>query len=183
MSASGSPKSPLMNVQEKEFVPAERTPLVSTRTGKPSTLKRIGGKIAAVSSFNPGHEPKHMLDGDTATFWHTRFQPDFAPPPHYVVLELPAETVVAGLAYTPRGKPSGRVLAYEVSVSDDGETWNAPVVKGRFDGEAIAEQRVMFPAPIAKRYARFEVTDALSAGGQLIAAIGELDVLLDRRRP
>ncbi len=99
MGASGSPKSPLMKVQETPFVP-RKAPQVKKKTNKVSTLTRIGGKIAEVSSFNPGHEKQNMLDGDTVSFWHTQFHPDFAPKPHFVILEVPVDKSVAGLAYT-----------------------------------------------------------------------------------
>jgi len=142
-------------------------------------LKGIGGKVAAVSSFNAGHEPEHMLDGDTATFWHTRFKPDFAPKPHHVVLEVPAGKSVAGLSYTARSKPNGRVRGYAVAVSSDGKSWGAPVAKGTFDAGTLTEQKITFPAPVTEQFIKFEVTDAVSAGGQPIAAIGELDVLVE----
>jgi hypothetical protein len=57
---------------------AKPQPRAPIPTGKPSALKAMGGIIFKVSSFNPGHEAKHLYDGDLATFWHTRFQPDFA---------------------------------------------------------------------------------------------------------
>jgi len=177
MGASGSPENPLMKVQELPFVPRE-APAPSTKTGKASALKRIGGKIAEVSSHHSGHEPEHMLDGNIATFWHTRFAGEFARPPHYVVLEVPSGTAVAGLAYTARSKPNGRALGYGVSVSDDGKIWEALIAKGRLNAESVAERKIEFPTPTTKRFIKFEVTDAVSVGGQAIAAIGELDVLV-----
>ena len=39
-------------------------------------------------------------------------------------------------------------------------------------------QQIVFPAPISKRFIKFEVTDAVSIEGQPLAAIGELDVLV-----
>jgi len=181
MGASGSPESSLMAVQKKPFVLQEAPPLPKSRsaTGKRSVLKAIGGQISEVSSFHPGHEPEKMLDGDPVTFWHTRFKPDFAPQPHFVILQVPADKSITGLAYTPRSKPNGRVLGYGVSVSDDGKIWQALIAKRRLDARSVAEQRIEFPTPTTKRFIKFEVTDAVSAGGQPIAAIGELDVLVE----
>jgi len=179
MGASGSPKSPLMAVQKKPFV-AKPAPQARKRTspGRPSVLKAIGGKVAEVSSFHPGHEPGHMLDGDPATFWHTRFKPNFAERPHFVVLQVPADKPIAGLAYTPRTKPNGRVLAYEVSVSGDGKTWSMPVAKGKIRAAATDQHAIQFPVPTNDRYIRLVVTNAVCACGQPITAIGELDVLV-----
>jgi len=184
MGASGSPESPLMAVQKSPFVakPAPRVTPPSEnpkrQRGKISTLKAIGGKIAEVSSFHPGHEPAHMLDGDPATFWHTRFKPEFAERPHFVVLQVPADKPIAGLTYTPRTRPNGRVLSYEVSFSDEGKTWSNPVAKGKLRSSQTDQHDIEFTAPTGTRFIKLLVTDAVSAGGQPIAAIGELDVLV-----
>lgn len=51
------------------------------------------------------------------------------------------------------------------------------------DSKNLTEQKIMFPAPTSKAFIKFEVTDAISAGGQPIAAIGELDVLVEPVTP
>ena len=48
----------------------------------------------------------------------------------------------------------------------------------RLKPNVFEEQKVLFSAPTNRKYIRFEVTDAVSAGGQPIAAIGQLDVLV-----
>ncbi len=150
------------------------------RPSRTVTLKRIGGKIAAVSSFNPGMEKEKMIDGDLKTFWHTQFAGGFAKPPHYVVLEVPAGTSVRGLAYLAYagGNGNGHVKACSIYVSDDGKNWGKPVVKSQLKAGVYTEQQIRFPAPTSKPFIKFEVTDAVSLGGQPIAAIGELDVLV-----
>jgi len=143
-------------------------------------LKSIGGSVAEVSSQNTGMEKEKMLDGAAETFWHTRFDGGFSQPPHYVVLELPAGTAVAGLSYVAwsGGNGNGHVKSYAVSVSDDGKTWGPPLVSGALKPGSPHNQEIRFPAPARKRFIKFEITDAVSLGGQPIAAIGELDVLL-----
>ncbi len=143
-------------------------------------VKRIGGSIAEVSSFNPGMEKEKMIDGVTDTFWHTRYDGGFAQPPHYVVLELPAGTAVAGLSYAAwtGGNNNGHVKGYAVALSDDGKTWDSKLVSGELKPGSPGNQEIRFPAPTLKRFIKFEITDAVSLGGQPLAAIGELDVLL-----
>ena len=145
-----------------------------------STLTRIGGRIAEVSSFHPGHEKENMLDGSTTTFWHTRFRPTVAKPPHYVVLGIPDGVRVAGLCYTARDRMNGRIRAYEVYVSDDRGDWGTPIAKGRFDPGDLARQTIAFREPVTRKRIKFQVVDAVSLDGKSIAAIGELDVVLDR---
>ncbi len=151
------------------------------RGPRTSTMKRISGKIAAVSSENPGMGREHMIDGDLKTFWHTRFAGGFAPPPHYVVLEVPAGTTVTGLAYVAYagGNGNGHVKACAVYASDDGATWGKSLVERQLKPGVSDEQQIRFPAPTQKRFIKFEITDAVSHGGQPIAAVGELDVLVE----
>ena len=143
-------------------------------------LKRIGGSIAAASSSNPGMEKEKLHDGATGTFWHSRYDGGFAPPPHYVVLELPAGTAIAGLSYAAwsGGNGNGHVKSYAVSVSDDGKNWEPQLLSGALKPGAPGNQEIRFPAPAHNRFIKFEITDAVSMAGQPIAAIGELDVLL-----
>ena len=62
--------------------------------------------------------------------------------------------------------------------SDDGQTWGAPLVKGTLRPNEYKEQQILFPAPTTENFIKFEITDAVSIGGQPLAAIGELDILL-----
>jgi hypothetical protein len=138
-------------------------------------------KVIEVSSANAGMEKEKMQDGNPETFWHTQFQPEFAEPPHYVVFEMPADTSVTGLAYVAwaGGNGNGHVKGFSVCASDDGNTWDAPLIKGTLKPKVYKEQQIVFPAPISKRFIKFEVTDAVSIDGQPLAAIGELNVLVE----
>jgi len=149
--------------------------------GKASALKAMGGRIAEVSSFNRGREAKNMLDGDLSTFWHTRFKPDLAKPPHYVVLQVPGTKPVRGLSYYAwAGNGNGHLKGCSVYVSDDGKNWGKPLVKQAvLKPKVHTEQQILFPAPTKKRFIKLEVTDAVSRGGRPLAAIGELDVLVE----
>ena len=106
----------------------------------------------------------------------------FTKPPHYVVIEVPAATSVSGLSYAAwsGGNDNGHVQAYAVSVSDDGKTWGDPLMKSELKPNVYREQEIRFPSPTNKAFIKFESTDAVSLGGQPIAAIGELDVLVEQ---
>jgi hypothetical protein len=143
-----------------------------------TALEQMGGKIA-VSSFQQGMEKEKMLDGSNRTFWHTRFEPTLAKPPHYVILENPAGKQVAGLSYATwsGGNGNGQVEGYAIYVSDDGENWANPIVEGRLEARLAAEQKILFPAKTSKRFIKFLVTDAISLDGKSLASVGKLDVL------
>jgi hypothetical protein len=170
-----------MAVQKKPFVLKEAPQLPKSRsTGKPSVLKAIGGKISEVSSFNPTHGPEKMLDGDFTSFWHTRFKPVFAEPPHYVVLQVPGTQAIKGLRYHAwHGPGNGHLKGCSIYVSDDGGTWGAPLVeKATLEPGVKTDQLILFPAPTNKKFIKLEVTDAVSRSGKPLASIGELDVLV-----
>jgi phosphoglycerol transferase MdoB-like AlkP superfamily enzyme/glycerophosphoryl diester phosphodiesterase len=148
-------------------------------TGKSSALKAMGGRVVEVSSFESQHEAELMLDGDLTTFWHTRFKPDFAEPPHFVVLEVPGGQSIAGLSYHAwQGRGNGHVKTCSIFVSDDGKSWGEPLVKHAVLKPNVSmEQRVLFPTSTVKRFIKFQITDVISFGDQPTAAIGELDVI------
>jgi hypothetical protein len=81
-----------------------------------SNIEKIGGSIS-VSSFQNGMEKEKMLDGSNRTFWHTRFKPTLAKPPHFVILENPYGRVIDGLSYATwsGGNGNGQVQAYSVN--------------------------------------------------------------------
>ena len=141
-------------------------------------LKAIGGKVS-VSSFQKGMEKEKMQDGSNRTFWHTRFKPTLAKPPHYVILENPNGKTISGLSYSTwsGGNGNGQVKAYSIHLSDDGESWDEPIMTGELEIRLASEQPILFPKPTASRFIKFMVTDAFTLDGRSLASIGKLDVM------
>ena len=132
-----------------------------------------------MSSFQAGMEKEKMQDGSNLTFWHTRFNPTVAKPPHYVILENPGGAEIAGLSFATwqGGNGNGLVKAYEIYFSDDGESWGEKVMAGGLDVRLANEQPIVFPHETSRRFIKFLVTDAVSLDGKSIASVGKLDVL------
>lgn len=149
-------------------------------SGFRTNLKRIGGSVR-VSSFQEGMEKEKMQDGSNLTFWHTRFSPTVAKPPHYVIFENPNEVAIKGLSFATwaGGNGNGLVKAYDIYYSDDGKTWGDKVMSGHLDVRFANEQPVSFPSETKSRFIKFLVTDAVSLDGKSIASIGRLDVVTD----
>ncbi len=141
-------------------------------------LKEIGGSIS-VSSFQKGMEKEKMQDGSNRTFWHTRFKPTVAKPPHYVILKNTAEKEIKGLSYATwsGGNGNGQVKGYSIHLSGDGKSWGTPIVEGELEVRLANEQPILFPKTTTKRFIKFLVTDAVSLDGKSLASIGKLDVL------
>ena len=143
-----------------------------------TNLKAIGGNVT-VSSFQKGMEMERMLDGSNRTFWHTRFKPTLAKPPHYVTIENPASKEIEGLNYATwsGGNGNGQVKAYAIHLSEDGKNWGPPILKGDLEIRLANEHSILFPEKTTKRFIKFLVADAHSIDGRSIASIGKLDVM------
>ena len=149
-----------------------------------TNLQKIGGAVT-VSSFQKGMEKEKMQDGSNRTFWHTRFQPNVAKPPHYVILKNPHGAEIEGLSYATwsGGNGNGQVKRYAIYLSDDGKSWGEPIVEGSLEIRLANEQPIRFPRKTTSRYLKFLVTAALSLDGKSIASVGKLDVLTPLNNP
>ena len=147
-----------------------------------TNLQKIGGSLT-VSSFQLGMEKEKMQDGNNKTFWHTRFSPTEATPPHYVVIENPNGVPVEGLSYATwsGGNGNGQVEAYAIHESEDGKTWSDPIAKGELEIRLANEQPISFSKPTTARYLKFLATRSFSIKKeQSIASIGKLDVVISQ---
>jgi hypothetical protein len=139
----------------------------------------LSGAQLAVRSFSSeettvtGVRAANVLDGNPATFWHTRYGTTVAQPPHEIQLDLRATRVVSDLFYLPRQEhQNGRIARYEVYVSTDGTRWGAPVAAGTFPN-GTAEQEISF-IPKSGRYVRLRALSEV--GGGPWATVAELKV-------
>jgi beta-galactosidase len=132
---------------------------------------------ATASSFEKGEgEPGNAMDGQSGTFWHSRWSGTVAEHPHWLKIDFGKTINIAAINYLPRqgGNSNGRVKNYELYVSTDGKQWGQPVAKGAFKGKE-KEQTVKLAQPATGRYLKLV---ALSeAQGQKFASVAELDVV------
>ena len=160
-------------------LPLKAVPRETINTSEPQTnLKAIGGSLS-VSSFQQGMEKEKMQDGSNRTFWHTRFNPTLAKPPHYVIFENPQGNQINGLLYATwsGGNGNGQVQSYAIHLSDDGKSWDEPIMTGELETRLANEQQINFSQPTTKRFIKFLVTDAFTLDGRSLASIGKLDVI------
>jgi beta-galactosidase len=133
-------------------------------------------RIVSASSFQPNEgEPANAIDGNPDTFWHSRWSPDVAKPPHELVVDLGAVTRVAAVIYTDRANmTNGRVRDYEIYLSDDGKTWGEPAAKGRFDRPA-GEHTIQLSSPVTARFMRFVALSEVE--NHAYASVAELAIV------
>jgi len=142
---------------------------------EPSRLRRLGAEIA-VDSFHPGNEPDRAVDGNPTTIWHTSWEAPADPLPHYFTICLPQPTTIAGLTYLPRSDMSnGRIAKYNVLISDDGETWSAPIASGAWP-DSRQQKTIRFDTPVTTRCIRLKALTEVR--GQPYTSAAEIDLLL-----
>ncbi len=142
----------------------------------PAINTRSKWKVVAASSFEPGEgDPSHVLDGSLDTFWHSRWNPPVAQPPHFLTIDFGAPLNVAGVVYEARrDMDHGRVKDYEIYLSDDGKTWSEPAAKGTFSKGRLT-QTIRLPKPVQARYLKFVALSEQT--GAAFATAAEIDVI------
>ncbi|MBE0540154.1 MAG: discoidin domain-containing protein [Verrucomicrobia bacterium] len=120
----------------------------------PSMASALHGVRSITASSEQGeYDAASAVDGDPTTIWHTAWG-DGAPGfPHELVVELTAPQAIAGITALPRqdGNRNGWIRAYEIYASADGQTWDAPVARGEFPGNASLKT-VKFEKPVAVKF-------------------------------
>ena len=122
------------------------------------------GWIATASDQAAAFPASNVLDGNTATIWHSKYSPTPAPLPHSVTIDMRAIKGIKGLTYLPRQDVSanGTVGRYSISVSADGTSWGTPVATGTW-GDSKTLKNVAFTA-VNTRYIR--LTTLTEAGNR-----------------
>jgi arylsulfatase A-like enzyme len=134
-------------------------------------------KIVRATSENIANQKfaANAIDGDPKTHWHTRFTGKVAKPPHELVIDLGAESVIRGFVYLARQDASsnGAIKDVEFAISDSPVEFGKPVVHATLTKDKTP-QSVPCP-PTAGRYILLRVLAA--HGGQEFASVAELGVM------
>ena len=158
----------------RQSLPQDRVkPVLEKIAAAKSGLK---GKVTSASSFEPGEgEVEHAVDGDTETFWHSRWSGDAAQPPHFLVIDYGQPLNIEGVRYVARtDNDNGHVKDYEIYLSGDGLEWGKPAAKGSFRGDA-SDEVVQLRKTIRARYVKFVVLS--EQNGQPFASVAELEAI------
>ncbi|MFI5801233.1 discoidin domain-containing protein [Streptomyces sp. NPDC051561] len=143
------------------------------------TLPRSGWTATASDEETAGENGRaaNVLDGSTATIWHSRWTAPAAPLPHTLTIDMHRTDVVSALVYHPRGSGSnGRVGEYALHLSTDGTSWGAAVATGTLADDNTV--KTLSFAPKGTRYVR--LTALTEAGGRgPWSSAGEINLLGD----
>src|SRR5262249_44766347 len=90
-------------------------------------ISNKGWKIVRVSSENTanGKLATSAIDGDPATWWHSKFTGGAAKPPHELVIDLGSEHHIRGFVYLGRQDSSwnGAIKEIEICVSSSADSF------------------------------------------------------------
>ena len=152
---------------------AEFTPIITRIMGEYPMHAYFS--VNYVSSELPGiGSARHVLDGNSDTFWHSMRGVTVASFPHDIRLDLGAERRLKGIRYQAAPMEESRIKDYEIYVSTDGQNWGNPVARGSFTNDRSLQQALFF-TPAAARYVRLVALSSHTGGDY--AAISELEVI------
>jgi alpha-L-fucosidase len=143
-------------------------------------LLPIGWKIAGVDSQETAgadNSAANAIDGNSSTFWHTRWNDDLSLP-HNLTVDMGSPHRIAGFTYLPRqdGNPNGTVENYRFETSLDGANWMTNVASGTFANiRNNPSLQIVDFAPAKARYFRFTALREVNGNGWTSAA--EISVL------
>lgn len=104
---------------------------------------------------------KNLLDGNTGTFFHTRWSSPQADLPHYIQVDFNEEHEDFAIKYTTRnvGNKDGFPTIAELQISNDGENWETLSTLSGLPTTSATDYTSVFVMPGKKfKYFRFNVT-------------------------
>ncbi|KAI9167883.1 Galactose oxidase [Paramyrothecium foliicola] len=137
-----------------------------------NTISRTGW-TATASSSQTGNEPGRVLDGSSATLWHSGYSPTVANLPHEITIDMKQRFVVNGISYQPRqdGNSNGIIGRHRIAISDNGQAWST-VAEGIYLSDNTV--KYSFFTVSTARYVR--ITALSEIQGQQFASIAEVNV-------
>ncbi len=140
-----------------------------------SALGRMKAQVSA-DSAQPGYGPRLAIDGDLITMWHSAWEPDAAPYPHQLVVDMQAPRRVRAIRLLPRqdGNRNGWVRGVEICLSADGKTWGDSAVRAQLSND-VSWKRLALPAAMTARYLRLVFFSPQNPDDPW-ASLAELDV-------
>lgn len=149
-------------------------------------------EVESVDSYhNATHAASKAIDGDTSTFWHTKWSPDDSQP-HWIVIDLGATVNdIKGFEYVPRpsgGGPNGTIKDFQFYISTS-KTAVTPashtalptataVATGTWSYSTTGETKeVIFTTPQSGRYITLRSTSEVN--GNAWTSMAELRLIKD----
>lgn len=104
-----------------------------TAQNLPNTLWRVvAASSEELNQDQPNCRKELIIDGNTSTFWHSKFSKNKKLNPHEIEIDLGAKAKLVGVTLVPRQRnSSGKCTLFEISISTDHKVWKL-CKKGEF---------------------------------------------------
>lgn len=172
---NGNPDSE--GVTTLDGVPINQIPSSSNSAARPFNLVANDrtGWTATADSYQTGNEPQNVLDGNTNSFWHTKYNPTTDNLPHTLTIDMKTARYCNGLSYQPRqdGNQNGNIGQHKIYCSLDGNNFGDPLVIGTYRNDAQTKTSVF--AASNCRYIR--LTAQTEVNGKPWSSAAEINIL------
>ena len=168
-----------------EILPADLTPFIqrvdaalvndSIRTNL-VVKDKAGWSVLSFSSEATSGEGANglaslIVDGDAATYWHSRWQGTPATFPHWFVVDMSREEEIKGFRFTLSGGSGRYMKNIKIEKSSDNVSWEAI-----FEGDAPNQESYILPLPNPATFRYFKLTINSGFEDGVHTRINEIDV-------
>jgi len=146
----------------------------------------VEARVHSSSPSHKNHPATNAVDGNWRTEWISQAGKDA-----WFIVDLGRSRTLYGFVYIPRAaRAEGRVVDYELHVSESAGRWGTPVMKSKFKKQPKAAwwpdkkevfETIFFEAPVRGRYVRFKPLSEV--GGRNFMSVGELQMITDKENP
>jgi len=144
------------------------------------------GSIHSSSPSNKKSPASNAVDGNWQTEWISQ-----AGKEAWFIVDLKKSQQLHGFVHIPRASSvDGRVVDYELYVSESADQWSKPVQKGKFKKQPKAFwwpnkkevfETIFFKSTVKGRYVKFKALSEVN--GKSFMSVGELQMITDKENP
>lgn len=110
------------------------------------------GWIAVADTFQAGQPGSNAIDGDLSTLWHSPWDGNAYPQPHWLTVDFGKDIDIDGFVYFPRPDGgNGTIKTYGLWVSTDSITWDS-IAGGTWQAPWDVARYVLFNKRYTVRY-------------------------------
>ena len=173
-------KGSYLPLAEKVFVRSEKSGFIPALTMihfEPGADRSNWHATASSDQASAGEAVSNAIDGNSDTIWHTRWQNDVPPQPHYIQVDMHEEVTFDGFTYLPRqdGLENGNIKDYEFHISNDGNNW-VRVMSGTLNSGSNLK-KVVFDSPVTASY--FKIVALSEIKGQSFTCAAEINIIIN----
>ncbi|KAH8725405.1 hypothetical protein GQ44DRAFT_681128 [Phaeosphaeriaceae sp. PMI808] len=141
-------------------------------------INRSGWSVTA-DSFETTNEPGKVLDGDSSTFWHSKWSSTPADPlPNWIAIDMKTTYNIHAVSIQPRpsDNANGRIGGHKIEVSTDNTTWQL-VALGTYNNDATTKKTTFVTRQA--RYIRITATSEAQNANNQWTSVAEVNVFRD----